>query len=114
MNKCGYCGKALSGSFQFCCNECETNYKKSIEKDKRKIKYFIIGIIVGFLLMLYGALANSDFIIGDGIILMGIILVILPFTTPETIAFLGYRKSKFAGRITGILLIIVGIWISFI
>ena len=41
-------------------------------------------------------------------------VVLLPFTTPETINFLGYQKSKFAGRISGILLIAVGVWMCFI
>jgi small neutral amino acid transporter SnatA (MarC family) len=45
---------------------------------------------------------------------MGIDVVLLPFTTPETINFLGYQKSKFAGRISGILLIAVGVWMCFI
>ncbi len=45
---------------------------------------------------------------------MGIDVVLLPFTTPETISFLGYQKSKFAGRISGILLIAVGVWMCFI
>ena len=45
---------------------------------------------------------------------MGIDVVLLPFTTPETINFLGYQKSKFAGRISGILIIAVGVWMCFI
>ena len=49
-----------------------------------------------------------------GIVVMGIDVVLLPFTTPETINFLGYKKSKFAGRISGILLIVVGVWMWFI
>ena len=49
-----------------------------------------------------------------GIVVMGIDVVLLPFTTPETINFLGYQKSKFAGRISGILLIAVGVWMCFI
>lgn len=64
--------------------------------------------------MFYGVLSNRNFIIGVGITLMGIVVVSLPFTTPETTAFLGYQKSKFLGRIQGILLIAVGIWVGFI
>ena len=46
---------------------------KMIEKDKHKIKYFIMGLIV----------------------------VLLPFTTPDTVAILGYPKSKLVGKILG-------------
>ena len=45
---------------------------------------------------------------------MGIDIVLLPFATPETNALLGYRKSKLLGRMLGILLIAVGIWVGFI
>ena len=79
----------------------------NIEKAEGKIKYFIIGIIIGFLVMIYGVLSNSDFIIGDGIIVIGIVTVVLPFATSETVAILGYQKSKIVGRILGILLVVV-------
>lgn len=79
----------------------------NIEKAEGKIKYFIIGIIIGFLVMIYGVLSNSDFIIEDGIIVMGIVAVVLPFATSETVALLGYQKSKIVGRILGILLVVV-------
>ena len=79
----------------------------NIEKAEGKIKYFIIGIIIGFLVMIYGVLSNSDFIIGDGIIVMGIVAVVLPFATSEIVALLGYQKSKIVGRILGILLVVV-------
>ena len=91
------------------------SYEKMVDKDSHKIKYFILGIILGFLVMFYGIISNNNvFIIGIGIIVMGMDVVLLPFTTPETINFLGYKKSKFAGRISGILLIVVGVWMWFI
>ena len=54
MKKCRYCGKELNSNFEFCSNECENSYRKIIEKDRQKIKYFMIGIILGFLVMFYG------------------------------------------------------------
>ena len=115
MKKCKYCGKKLNDNFEFCNSKCENCYEKMVDKDNHKIKYFILGIILGFLVMFYGIISNNNvFIIGIGIIVMGIDVVLLPFTTPETIYFLGYQKSKFAGRISGILLIVVGVWMWFI
>ena len=86
-----------------------------MEKDNPKIKYFILGIALGFFIILYGiALSNRASAIGIGIIVMGIDVVLLPFTTPETAALLGYQKSKLVGRLLGILLIAVGIWVGFL
>ena len=114
MKKCKYCGRNISNSFEFCCKECENNYTKNIEKAEDKIKYFIIGIIVGFLIMFYGILSNSDFTIGNGIIVMGIVTLVLPFATPEIVSFLGYQRSRIVGRILGILLIMAGIWVNLV
>ena len=115
MKKCKYCVNELNNNSEFCSNECESNYKEALEKDNRKIKYFILGIALGFLIILYGiALGNRSSAIGIGIIVMGIDVVFLPFTTPETAALLGYQKSKLVGRLLGILLIAVGIWVGFI
>lgn len=112
MKKCSYCGKELNGNIEFCSDECESRYKKEMEKDKPKIKYFISGIVLGFLVMFYGIISSSSFLIGIGSIVMGMNVVLFPFTTPETTAFLGYQKSKLVGRIAGILLIAVGIWVG--
>ena len=54
MKKCRYCGKELDSNLEFCSSECENSYRKIIEKDRHKIKYFISGIILGFLAMFYG------------------------------------------------------------
>lgn len=115
MKKCKYCGKELNDYFEFCNSKCENCYEKMVDKDSHKIKYFTLGIIWGFLVMFYGIISNNNvFIIGIGIMTMGIDIVLLPFAAPETIAFLGYRKSKLIGRMLGILLIAVGIWVGFI
>ena len=45
---------------------------------------------------------------------MVIVEFLLQFTTPETIAFFGYKRAKTSGRIAGIVLIAVGIWVGLI
>ena len=115
MKKCRYCGKELDSDLEFCSNECENSYRKIIENDRHKIKYFILGIILGFLVMFYGVVSSRNCMIGGGIIVMGITVVLLPFTTtPETIALFGNKKSRFIGRILGMILIAVGIWMGLI
>lgn len=110
---CKYCGKKINRNLEFCCNECKNKYDKIVEGDNLKIKYFIVGVIVGFLIMLYGVCSENDFMIGIGIVLMGMTVILLPFTTPETTAFFGYQRAKVIGRTLGVLLTIVGIWVSY-
>lgn len=45
---------------------------------------------------------------------MGVTVVLLPFTTSETTALFGNKKARFIGRILGMILIAVGIWVGFI
>ena len=68
MKKCRYCGKELDSNLEFCSSECENSYRKIIEKDRHKIKYFISGIILGFLAMFYGVVSSRNCMIGSGII----------------------------------------------
>ena len=63
MKRCSYCGKKINGSVGFCSDACESRYKKVMEKDGPKVKYFISGIILGFLVMFYGIISNSSFLI---------------------------------------------------
>ena len=102
MKKCKYCGKKLNGNFEFCNSKCENCYEKMMDKDSHKIKYFTLGIILGFLIMFYGIISNNNvFIIGIGIIVMGIDVVLLPFTTcmmlleAKTTYFLSFFVSWF-------------------
>ena len=108
MKKCRYCGKELESNLEFCSSECENSYRKIIEKD------FISGIILGFLAMFYGVVSSRNCMIGSGIIVMGVTVVLLPFTTSETTALFGNKKARFVGRILGMILIAVGIWVGFI
>lgn len=77
MKKCRYCGKELDSNLEFCSSECENSYRKIIEKDRHKIKYFISGIILGFLAMFYGVVSSRNCMIGSGIIVMGVTVVLL-------------------------------------
>ena len=50
MKKCRYCGKELDSNLEFCSSECENSYRKIIEKDRHKIKYFIPGLKYGMMI----------------------------------------------------------------
>ena len=64
--------------------------------------------------MFYGVVSSRNCMIGSGIIVMGVTVVLLPFTTSETTALFGNKKARLIGRILGMILIAVGIWVGFI
>ena len=66
MKRCSYCGKKINGSVGFCSDACESRYKKVMEKDGPKVKYFISGIILGFLVMFDGIIFKQQLPDRDG------------------------------------------------
>jgi len=86
--------------------------KIMIEEEENKIKYFTLGIVVGFLMVLISIfMGNNNILMALGVMLMGTVVIIFPFCTPDTVKLLGYKESKILGRILGIITIAVGIWI---
>ena len=45
--------------------------------------------------MFYGVVSSRNCMIGSGIIVMGVTVVVLPFTTPETTALFGNKKARY-------------------
>lgn len=87
--------------------------KDEMKRDEQKTKYFIFGILIGFLMVLFSIfMGNNNTVMASGIIIMGITIMAFPLCTPETVKLLGYRKSKQLGRILGIIMIVLGIWIK--
>ena len=111
--RCNYCGKQLETSLNFCSHECQRAYEHKIKQDTKKIPYFLLGILLGFIIMFIGILVNHSKLEGIGISTMGLTITFLPFTTPERIRLLGYQKANVLGRLLGILLVFIGIWIGF-
>lgn len=112
--KCKYCHKQISNGNDFCENNCLKLFKKCVELDKKRMGYFLIGIGIGFIVMIVGVLMQNLMIEGIGIMLMGMVVIMLPFTTPETIKLFGYVHARWIGRVLGFLLEAVGIWIAFV
>lgn len=113
-SKCRYCGKETEKGKDFCCDKCRETFEAKTEKDNKRIKFFGIGLAIGAAIMFFGALMSKNIATGAGIIIMGITIIILPYTTPETIGMLGYKKAEIAGRLLGVLLALVGVWAGFL
>lgn len=111
--KCKYCHKKIPNVNDFCGNNCAELFKKCIEIEKKRTGYFLSGIGMGFIGIIIGILMQNSMIEGVGIMLMGMVVIMLPFTTPETIRIFGYVYARWIGRVLGFLLEIVGIWIAF-
>lgn len=111
--RCKYCNKEISNGNEFCGDKCFKQYNESIQLDQKKMIYFVCGIIIGFLGIIFSVLLDIILLEGISIMFMGMVVILLPYTTPETVKMFGYIHAKCIGRILGFLLEIVGIWIAF-
>lgn len=108
---CGYCGSAITAEKKYCSQECMEKYRYKLEKDLGRIRFFILGNAIGFVMTFLGILLGKNVVLGSGITFMGLMVIVLPLSTPETILLFGYYKARRIARILGVLLGIVGIWI---
>lgn len=119
--KCSYCGKQAqfysddTFSKAYCSKKCEKSHSIALDKIKKNMKWFYIGIVISVLLLLSGAVWNfpidKKYITGGGMALLGITLILFPFCTPEAYEKYGYIKTTKIGRGLGLLAELLGILI---
>lgn len=108
---CQYCGKPLALHQRFCDDHCASEYKQRTAKDFSKIKYFLLGVMIGVIILFIGSFRQSHSNVGYGMMIIGATLILLSMTTGDTVKLFGYIKSRIIGRIVGLFCIIFGIWI---
>ena len=106
--RCDYCGRVLNIHGSFCSDECKSHYEEELQKDKRHVRYFLLGIGIGILILFIGAITGREGAEAGGLFLTGITILVFPLTTPETVKWLGYKRAKVVGRILGILVAAAG------
>lgn len=100
--------------------EHESALRAHIDLGRRYGSRFLIGMIAlgvaAFAIAMAPAInassAPTAVPLSGGLIgLMGVLMVALPFTTPETSGFFGLRRSIRIARVLGVLMLILGAWI---
>ena len=112
--RCYWCGQKISKN-NTCserCGEKLTKYKERVEKNKIKFALFLLGYFIIYMVLLLVEAGSGGFpyisfswLFG----VLGIILFIFPFVTPQTIRIIGVRKSVILIRIIGTCLIVMGL-----
>ena len=99
MKKCEFCGKQISYFDQYCDDECHIKANKFYEKSERFSKVFsivngicVFGIPVGLFLISFSRSVGLTVALASCIIL-GIMLIILPFPTENMISKFKIQKA---------------------
>ena len=132
-SRCVWCGKTIEKDFievlmtnkyakppQETAIVCSEKHEKKLLSTLKLIeKNFLVYItvfILGIIASVAGILLIKDIILGlgflgIGLIILGVINIILPFVTPQTVKILGLQKGMISGRIGGFLLFFMGLLI---
>lgn len=114
MKKCDYCAKEISYFDQYCSDDCHIRANKYYETEEKFGKIFsvinaicVFGIPVGIFLFSFAKLVGALIAAGSCVIL-GIMLILLPFPTEGMISKFKLKKAMKITRILGIVVIGLG------
>jgi len=112
--KCIYC--KADHTTDFCSYECREKTYEFAAFANKYFKLFILGIILPHFLMIPGFifLDYISFFLGAMFFIWGVLIIFLPFTTPDTVRWLGLKKAITVGRWCGVFMIAMGLYFAFI
>ena len=114
MKKCDYCAKEITYFEQYCSDECQTRANKYYETSEKYGKLFsvinvicVFGIPVGLFLFPFSKSVGTV-LASVCCVVLGIMLLFLPFPTEGMISKLKLQKSMKITRIIGASVIALG------
>jgi hypothetical protein len=126
VNKCIWCGKNGDGykeltlksenlgesKMLICSDECEEKTSSYYQKVSKKLKFFVSGILLSVFIGIPLTFMPQ---IGLSILCGGsaITIILFPFTTPQTNAFWGIKKSILLTRIIGLIMLAIVLFFNF-
>lgn len=115
MKKCDYCAKEISYHDQYCCEECEYKTIAFHQRSERFSKLFLIvnticvfGIPVGLFLASFSTAVGIP-IAAASCMVLGLMLILLPFPTEGMIRKHKLQKAIKMSRIFGGVIIGLGV-----
>lgn len=119
--KCMWCNKLCESeitvqdgeeTYACCSEECKQKSEKFLLFAKRFTSLFL-GLIVVIIVALLALSVTVPRLISIPMAAMGCVILLLPFCTPQTVHALGLKKSILIGRILGVIVIALGIFMYF-
>lgn len=97
-----------------CSDDCENQLVETEKSFKGKLKNFVIGLVVGMVFFMTGAVLapvkeSLLSLMGGGLVVMGVTFFLYPFVTPQTVGMMGMKNGFIVGRVAGALFVAGGI-----
>jgi hypothetical protein len=119
--KCIWCNKPCGpeitvedkdGTYACCSEECRHKSEKFLRFGKRFSPLFL-GLIIACTVALIALSVTAPRLVSLPMAAMGFVILFFPFCTPQTVQALGLKKSVLIGRIVGVIVIALGIFMYF-
>lgn len=117
MKKCDYCGKEITYFEQYCSDDCEKRTVKYYDFSRKFGKLFavvnfvcVFGIPIGLFLLSIAKFLGTA-LAASSCLLLGIMLILLPFPTDSMISKFKLKKAIKVTRIIGLCVIVLGLLI---
>jgi hypothetical protein len=107
--RCKYCDKNCLG--EYCNEKCRTEAIKFQQHAEKYAKLFLVLLLTPVLLVIPGFFFLDQMLLFVALMffIMGVVIIIFPFTTPQTVDMVGVKKSLLLGRICGGICILMGV-----
>lgn len=117
MKKCDYCAKEITYFDQYCSDECHAKANKYYETAEKFGKIFsiinaicVFGIPAGLFLLPFSKMFGAV-IATVSCVILGIMLILLPFPTDDMISKHKLQNAIKRTRILAVLIIVLGVLI---
>lgn len=91
--------------------EFEPSLRSFVERFRRFGLVFLSSILLLTIGMVVAAGLQQLSVIAAMVALMGVLIIVLPFATPETVKRFGFRTSIIIVRIIGVALLLIAAWL---
>ncbi len=103
-----------------CSAECEQRVNGAMALAQRGIPIFISGLVAMFVIMVIGIIFSFAVdgrlisLMGLGMSIFGLIVMLYPMVTPQTIEMMGMKNGFLIGRVLGVVFLLMGIGIGIV
>lgn len=121
--KCLYCGNpAFPGypieekdcaQYVCCSTACKQRAEAFLRYSNRTQYWFLALIFLAIALLSISAFAATRVLTATGVAVIGISLVVFPFSTPQTVGWIGIRKSVLMVRTLGVVTLLGSLLVWF-
>jgi hypothetical protein len=91
------------------CGDHESQLDSFIREVARRSVWLLVAILLGSLVLIAGGITERGYLVLTGMAIIGVVFVVFPFATPETVSRFGVERSVRIVRSVGFVIVVLGV-----